>query len=227
MKRAALLTGLLMPLVLMVCSCDGGDDADSSGGGQGKTEPSETHLQLIVMGPPGAGKGTQSHRISEAYQLPHISTGAILRTEVKKGTELGKEVGAIMDKGELVADDIVIQLVENRLNDQDCERGFILDGFPRSIAQAEALSAVLERRDQRELVVVSLSVPDEVLVARLRQRQRADDTEATIKNRIRIYHEQTAPLMAYYESKGVLKIVNGNQTIEAVSREIISVLSGD
>jgi len=229
MRYTTHLVSLLLPLVLLAFSCDNGDQAETSDCAPIGDKPSGTPLQLVIMGPPGAGKGTQARRISDKYRIAHISTGAILRSEVEKGTDLGLEVESIMERGELVADEIVLDLVEARLNEPDCKHGFILDGFPRTIPQAEALQSILERRGSTatHLVVIDLAVPDEELARRLLQRKRADDTESTIQNRIRVYHERTAPLRLYYEKRSALRQVDGNQPIEDVFREVVGILGGD
>lgn len=177
-------------------------------------------LQLIILGGPGAGKGTQAQKITENYSIAHISTGTILREEVKKETPLGMRVKEVMERGELVADSIILDLVAERLKQPDTGRGFILDGFPRTIPQAEGLTEILERRGNTGLKVLLLEVSDEEMMNRLLQRGRADDTEETIKNRIEIYHEQTDPLIDYYQKKGTLVRINGEQSIEAVAGDI-------
>ncbi|UCG53830.1 MAG: adenylate kinase [Candidatus Latescibacterota bacterium] len=182
-------------------------------------------MQVIIMGPPGAGKGTQAKKISEKYRIPHISTGDILRAEVEKGSELGGKVKDIMERGELVADEIVLGLVEKRVVEPDCGRGFILDGFPRTIPQAEGLDKILEKHGTAGIWVIDLVVPEEELLRRLLARKRPDDTESTIRNRIRVYHEKTAPLIHYYEKKKALFSINGDQPIGKVYLEIDSVLT--
>jgi adenylate kinase len=207
----------LIPLVMMLSgSCQSG--GSTSGGGR---------LQIVIMGPPGAGKGTQAKKIAESFGIPHISTGAVLRSEIEKDTPLGRTVKAVIERGDLVADDIVLELVEARLGETDCDKGFILDGFPRTIAQAEGLDSILSRRDDPRIEVINLSVPDNVLLARMLKRGRADDTRETIENRILVYREQTAPLIDYYAKRGVLREIDGDQTIDAVFEEIEKALRAD
>lgn len=229
MRYKTRLVNLLVPLALLTFSCDNGDRSETSDSVPTGDRLSDVPLQLMIMGPPGAGKGTQARRISDRYGIPHISTGAILRSEVAEGTDVGRAVESIMERGELVSDEIVLGLVEARLKEPDCREGFILDGFPRTISQAEALQSILERRGSTSanLVVIDLAVPDEELTRRLLHRKRADDTESTIQNRIKVYHEQTAPLQRYYEERGILRQINGNQSIEDVFSEIVGVLGRD
>ncbi|MDH3214668.1 MAG: adenylate kinase [Candidatus Krumholzibacteria bacterium] len=182
-------------------------------------------MQLVIMGPPGAGKGTQARKIAAKYGIPHISTGDILRAEVARGTELGKQVKGIMESGELVADSIVLDLVDVRLAEPDCNNGFILDGFPRTVPQAEGLDGIINRQRTGTLKVIDLVVSDEILVARLLARERADDTEETIHNRIEVYHQKTAPLIGYYGGRGVLVQVNGAQRIDEVFDDIVAALA--
>jgi adenylate kinase len=182
-------------------------------------------MQIVVMGPPGAGKGTQARKIMEGHGIPHISTGDILRSEVARDTELGRRVKGIMARGELVEDRIVLDLIDARLAKRDCDKGFILDGFPRTIPQADGLEMILEKQGKKGLLVIDIAVPDDVLMTRMLARQRVDDTEETIANRIRIYHDQTAPLIAYYEERDLLVRVDGNQSIEAVFAEIEAVFA--
>ena len=184
-------------------------------------------MDLLLFGPPGAGKGTQAKKIAELYEIPHISTGAVLRTEIEKDTELGRQVKAVIERGDLVADEIVLKLVEIRLGEPDCGKGFILDGFPRTLGQSEGLDANLSERGTPGLIAINLSVPDEVLLKRLLSRGRADDTRETIRNRIRIHNEKTAPLVEYYAGSGVLMEINGDQTIDAVFADIKRALGSD
>lgn len=151
-------------------------------------------IRLVFLGPPGAGKGTQAQRIAQEYGIPHISTGDILRNAVKEGTELGKLAKSYMDKGELVPDEVIIGIIRERLSQPDVkEKGFILDGFPRTLPQAEALDELLKELSMPLDRVVYLNVDDEEIVKRLLARGRADDTEEVIRNRLKVYREQTAP----------------------------------
>jgi adenylate kinase len=183
-------------------------------------------MQLVIMGPPGAGKGTQAKKVHEKLGIAHISTGAILRDEVAYGTELGNKVKDIMERGDLVDDETILRLVEGRLQEPDCADGFILDGFPRTVAQAEGLDVILGRQKRGDVYVIYLQVPDDALVERLLKRKRADDTRETITNRIAVFHEETAPLIGYYEKRGKLVRINGNQSIDGVFATIDELLSG-
>ena len=166
-------------------------------------------MRLILLGAPGAGKGTQAEIISEKYNIPQISTGAILRAAVAAQTDLGKQVETIMKSGGLVPDEVVIALVKERFGQPDCANGFILDGFPRTIAQAEALKQMLEERGQKLTAMIDIQVAEETLMARLLRRAtiegRADDNEETIKKRFAVYHNQTAPLIEWFKGQGVYK----------------------
>ncbi len=185
---------------------------------------------VVFLGPPGAGKGTQAAFIVEKYGIPQLSTGDMLRGAVAAGTPVGKKVKAIIDSGELVSDEIVAAIVEERIEAEDCAPGFLLDGFPRTVAQAEMLDAMLEKKERQVDIVVELRVDQEALVDRLRNRireaeergdpVREDDNEETFKKRLGVYGEQTAPLIPYYEKQSKLKGVDGMGGIEAVSAEI-------
>ncbi len=184
--------------------------------------------RLLLLGPPGAGKGTQAAMVRTALGIPHISTGAMLRDHVGRGTELGIAAQAIMDAGDLVSDDIVIAMVEDRLDQPDAACGFLLDGFPRTVAQAVALDALLG--EQRPLeAVVSLEVIEDEVVQRLLDRAvkegRADDNEETIRNRMAVYREQTEPLIAYYDRAGIVRPVDGMGAIEEIFGRIATVLA--
>ena len=202
---------------------------------------------LILLGPPGAGKGTQAVRISQRYALPHISTGDMLRAAIKSQTPMGLAAKAYIDKGELVPDEVVIGVVKERLADEDCKDGFLLDGFPRTLAQAQALDGIAAIDG-----AVCIQVDDEALVKRIAGRrvcaqcggtfhvatvkgadcpncgealiQRDDDKEATVRNRLAVYDAQTKPLIDYYTQKGILRSVDGMQTIDEVFQGICDLL---
>ncbi len=188
-------------------------------------------MMLILFGPPGAGKGTQAARLVARHGLAHISTGDMLRAAVAAGSELGRQVKTIMDRGELVPDELILALVRERLQQPDCARGVILDGFPRTLAQAEALDRLLAELGRRIDAVIALEVPDEVLIARIENRiretggARSDDNVDTLKRRLEVYHQQTRPLLDYYRGKGLLYEVDGTRTIEEVARAIEDVLA--
>ncbi len=182
-------------------------------------------IKVVFLGPPGAGKGTQAVRIAQKYSVPHISTGDILRDAVKEGTELGKLAKSYMDKGELVPDSVIIGIIKERLSEEDVKsKGFILDGFPRTIAQAKALDELLSELNMPLDAVIFLNVEDEEIVNRLLSRGRADDTEEVIRNRIKVYRQQTEPLIDYYREKGLLKEVNGVGDIDEITKKIEEVL---
>ena len=182
---------------------------------------------MIFLGPPGAGKGTQAQSVAQLYHIPHISTGDILRGAVAQGTELGQKAQAYMDQGELVPDQLMLDLVEERLNQADAQTGWILDGFPRTVAQATFLETLLERLQQACSYVVNFEVPDEDLVARLLGRGREDDTEAVIRNRLEVYHQQTVPLIDFYRARNLLVSVDGAQSIEQVQQQLDSLTGRD
>lgn len=185
-------------------------------------------MRLILFGPPGAGKGTQANNIANSYVAAHISTGDMLRAAVKNGADLGTLAKSYMDKGELVPDNVIIGIIKDRINEGDTKKGFMLDGFPRTIAQAEALSEMLEAESESIDTVVSIEVNDEEIIERILQRAkiegREDDTEDIVRNRLNVYHNQTEPLKAYYESAGVLAEVDGMGTIDEVFERIQAVL---
>ncbi|GAB3795721.1 adenylate kinase [Virgibacillus kimchii] len=208
-------------------------------------------MNLILMGLPGAGKGTQAEKINEKFNIPHISTGDMFRLAIKEGTELGNKAKAFMDEGNLVPDEVTIGIVRERLSKDDCSNGFLLDGFPRTIAQAEALQELLADMNASLDYVIHVDVPEEKLVERLTGRricptcgatyhvkynppktegkcdhdgseliQRDDDKAETVKNRLAVNIEQTKPLLDFYEDKGYLVSVNGDQEIDQVFEDI-------
>ena len=189
---------------------------------------------VIFLGPPGAGKGTQAEHIIERYGIPQLSTGDMLRAAVAAQTPVGKQAKEIMDSGNLVSDDIVAAIVEERIEADDCAGGFLLDGFPRTVAQAEMLDAILTKKGCAVDVVVELRVDEDALLDRLRNRiketlekgeaLRKDDNEETFKHRLQVYKDQTAPLIPYYEEQGKLKVVDGMDSIDAVSAAIDEIL---
>lgn len=184
--------------------------------------------RLIFMGPPGAGKGTQADIIKDRFKIPQISTGEILRSAVKNSTPMGLEAKKFMDAGDLVPDVVVIGIIKDRLAEADCAKGFILDGFPRTVDQAEALGKILREMKMDLDAVVNISVPDEELIQRLLKRAeiegRADDNEETIKNRLKNYNDKTFPLIDYYKKASLLKEVNGVGSMEQITMEILSAL---
>lgn len=187
-------------------------------------------MKLILLGPPGAGKGTQAQRLVDKHGIVQLSTGDMLRSAVKAETPVGLKAKEVMDRGELVSDDIMVKIIEDRTGEPDCANGYILDGFPRTIAQAEALEALLARHDTALDAVVELRVDDEILAERIETRARetggarADDNVETLRKRLEVYHAQTAPLVAFYSERGMLKSVDGMKSIDEVAAEIDSVL---
>ncbi len=207
-------------------------------------------MRMILVGPPGAGKGTQAAVLQKKLQVPHISSGDMLRAAVKAGTPLGKEAEGYMSRGDLVPDSTVIGLIIERIGQDDCADGFLLDGFPRTRPQAEALDAALRANDFAIDTVLLIDVPDDVLVERVVGRrlhrksgrifhmkyapppkeiadevvQRKDDTEEACRNRLQKYHRDTQPILPYYEEKGLLKKVNGQQKPAQVTAEILETL---
>ena len=214
-------------------------------------------MRVVLLGPPGAGKGTQAATMVEKYHIAHISTGDLLRAAVKEGTPLGLEAKGYMESGQLVPDSLTLGLVEERIQKEDCQEGFLLDGFPRTPAQADALGEMLNKLNQALDAVINIQVPMDKLMARLTGRrvckscgatfhnvfnpsakgdfcdkccaelyQRADDTEETVKARLDVYEQQTAPLISYYAEKGLLKDINGDQDIKKVDEDIARALGG-
>ena len=215
-----------------------------------------SELNLILLGPPGAGKGTQAERLQDDFQVPFISTGDMLRANVKGATELGREARNYMDAGELVPDDLIVAMVAERLQEDDAEDGFILDGFPRTIEQAHALDRQLSELSRRVTAVLLIDVPDSDLVRRLSGRrvcvkaghnyhiefdppkhegvcdqdgskliQRDDDKPEVIRNRLKVYHEQTEPLVDYYDEQGVMRRIDGTRPPAEVHDHIRAVIA--
>ena len=181
-------------------------------------------MNLLILGPQGAGKGTQAKRIAAEYGLPHIATGDILRQAMAADTPLGREVRPIYDSGGLVPDDLMIELIRDRLSQPDTANGFILDGFPRTFAQAEALAAMLRDIERPLDLVLELQVPDEVAVERLSRRAalegRPDDTPEAIRRRLELYHEETEPLVEYYRARGNVVGIHGDRSENEVFAEV-------
>jgi len=181
-------------------------------------------LNILLLGPQGAGKGTQANRIAQEFGIPHIASGEILRSEMAAGTELGMRVKDVYDRGDLVSDDLMIDLIRNRLSHPDTEAGFVLDGFPRTTVQAEALDRMFGDIGRRFDVVFALQIPDEVAFDRLRRRaeieRRPDDTDEAIRRRLENYHRETAPLIEYYRARGNLVPIHGDRKENEVFTEI-------
>jgi adenylate kinase len=191
-------------------------------------------MRLILLGPPGAGKGTQAQRLVEKHGIPQLSTGDMLRAAVQAGTEVGKRAKAVMDAGELVSDAIVNAIVAERIDQADCAKGFILDGYPRTLVQADAVEAMLSDRSQGLDAVIELVVDDKALVGRIVKRAneaqaaglpvRKDDNPAVFEERLREYYKKTSPLIGYYYAKGKLRSVDGMADIDQVTEQIEAVL---
>lgn len=177
-------------------------------------------IRIVLLGAPGSGKGTQGELLMQRKAIPQISTGDLLRAAVAAGTELGRKAKAAMDAGELVADDVVVGMIRERLADEDAANGFILDGFPRSRAQAESLDTLLQQVGKPLDRVVHLDVDEEELVTRLLGRGRADDNEQTVRNRLEVFKAQTFPLLDYYRQRGLLQTVKGVGEIEEIYTRI-------
>ncbi|MGN1156232.1 MAG: adenylate kinase [Agathobacter sp.] len=212
-------------------------------------------MNIIMLGAPGAGKGTQAIQIADKYLIPHISTGDIFRANIKQGTELGKKAKTYMDQGLLVPDELVCELVVDRLQQDDCTKGFILDGFPRTIPQAEALTEALNKFGKKIEFAINVDVPDENIVKRMAGRRacvncgatyhienaptkvegicdkcgepvvlRDDDKPETVQKRLEVYHEQTKPLIDFYDAKGVVRTIDGTQPMDQVFKAIVEIL---
>ena len=212
-------------------------------------------MKIIMLGAPGAGKGTQAKKIAAQYAIPHISTGDIFRANIKNNTELGQKAKTYMDKGELVPDSLVVDLIMDRFKEADCANGYVLDGFPRTIPQAEALDNALKANGEKVDFAINVEVPDENIINRMSGRRacvgcgatyhikynptkvegvcdacgeklilRDDDKPETVKNRLSVYHEQTQPLIDYYNKAGVLAEVDGTKDMEDVFKDIVNIL---
>lgn len=187
-------------------------------------------LNLVIFGAPGSGKGTQSERIVAKYGLNHISTGDVLRGEIKKGTPLGNTAKGFIDQGQLIPDELMIDILAQVFDSFKDSRGVIFDGFPRTIAQAEALKKMLAERKQEVNVMLDLEVPEDELMTRLIKRGkesgRADDNEETIKKRLTVYHTQTAPLIDWYKKEGTYRHINGLGSLDTIFDEICRAIEG-
>ena len=187
-------------------------------------------MNLLLLGPPGAGKGTQCERLVERYNIVQLSTGDMLRAAVAAGTDMGIKAKEVMDRGDLVSDEIVVGIIADRLDEPDCANGCILDGFPRTVAQAEALDQMLADKGLKLDHVVSIEVDEQALFARIEKRAaetggaRSDDNAETLKKRLGVYHEQTAPIIPHYRNTGLLKTVDGMQEIGKVSESLYAIL---
>jgi adenylate kinase len=192
-------------------------------------------MRLVLLGPPGAGKGTQAMRIAQRFAIPQLSTGDMLREAVVAGSALGARVKDIMERGELVPDDVVVAVIADRMDHSDATKGFVLDGFPRTVAQAEALDREMVARGIDLDAVLELEVDENVLLVRIKGRAeeagnkgkpvRRDDNPEVFKTRLKAYRAQTAPVTEYYRSQGLLKIVDGLQPIDIVTEELTTALS--
>ncbi len=185
----------------------------------------------ILFGPPGSGKGTQAAIISKRFGMPHVSTGQMLRDEVEAGSDLGREVAPIIKSGELIPDDMMVRVIEHRISQPDAEHGVLLDGFPRTVPQAEELDAMLERTGREIGVVLFFDVPEDELRKRIAHRaevdHRADDSPEAYVERMRVYEEKTAPVVGYYQDRGTrIEFVNGHAPIGAVTDSILTIFGG-
>ena len=185
-------------------------------------------MRLVLVGPPGAGKGTQAQFLAEHYSIPHISTGDIFRANLKAGTPLGLEAQKFMDAGELVPDSVTNEMVKDRLTHSDTANGFLLDGFPRNVAQAQVLSAVLAESKTPLDAVLELQIDDSEIISRLDNRRnvesRADDAAEVIVHRLKVYHEQTAPIIGYYSTEGSLITISATGAVDEVTKRAITAL---
>ena len=212
-------------------------------------------MKILLLGPPGGGKGTQAKFLIQKYDIPQISTGDMLRENIKNNSKLGIEAKTFMDSGELVPDELIINMMKIRLKEDDCINGYILDGFPRTLSQAEGLDILLENLNQNLDHVIVINVDDQIIIKRMGGRRihpgsgrtyhtifnppkienkddvtgenliiRPDDQEDTVKNRLNIYHDQTKPLIDYYQNKGIVQIINGDQNIIDVRKNISVIL---
>ena len=189
---------------------------------------------LILFGPPAAGKGTQATRLKEAHKIAHLSTGDMLRAAIAHGTEVGKRAKAIMDKGDLVPDEVVVGIIGDRINEPDCKNGFILDGFPRTVNQAKALDEMLKGRKLGVDIVIVVEVDEAALIKRVENRAsearkkgepvRADDDPETFKKRLAVYRAETAPVLPYYDAQGKTKRVDGMKSIDEVTAQIEAII---
>jgi adenylate kinase len=181
-------------------------------------------FRALLFGPPGSGKGTQAALLAERLGVPAISTGDMLRKAVDGGTELGRKVDGILAAGALVDDGTMADVVDDRLHCDDARRGFLLDGYPRTLGQAETLDRILRRQGETLDAAILLEVPEEELVRRLMGRRRADDREDIVRQRLKVYHEKTAPLVGHYERLGLLRRVDGNRAVDQVAESIQAAL---
>ncbi|WP_420406277.1 adenylate kinase [Nisaea sp.] len=190
-------------------------------------------MNLILLGPPGAGKGTQAKRLEDKFKIVQLSTGDMLRAAIASGSEVGLKAKSIIDSGGLVSDDIMVQMISERIDQDDCKNGFILDGFPRTVAQADALDGMLAEKGLKIDHVIELKVDEAILFDRIRTRiaetpeaeRRSDDNEETLKKRLDVFKEQTAPIIPYYADKGALKTVDGMASIDKVSAQIDAIVA--
>jgi adenylate kinase len=181
-------------------------------------------MVVVLLGPPGSGKGTQAAQLAPVLKVPHVATGDILREEVSRESELGRQARSIMEQGGLVPDELVLAILRTRLSRKDCAGGFLLDGYPRSLSQAETLDRLLAELDHRVNRVVNIAVPENVLVERMTRRsrteRRTDDRPDVFRERLRVYREKTRPVVEYYRSHGVLAEIDGTGSIEDVARAV-------